>query len=122
MNKPTLFKVAVILFALSSLLSIIVSLPGVIDPNISDGIPPFVIALGAILGAAGLVSAWGAWRGQKWAIWLTIFICVVGGLSALPGLLFAPNNIARVGAIAGVAIPIFVIAVFLLYRPTVSQS
>jgi hypothetical protein len=122
MNKPTLFKVAVILFAIESIFNIIASLPGVIGPNITDGIPEFVIVLSTILGAAGLISAWGAWQGQKWGIWMTIALSIVGGLSALPGVLFAPNNIARVAAIAGVAISIFVIAVFLLYRPTVTQS
>ena len=122
MNKPTLFKTAVILFAIQSIVNVILTLPGVIDPNITDGIPPFVIVLSTIIGAAGLVAAWGAWRGQKWAIWLTIALSMVGGLSALPGILFAPNNIARVSAIITVAVSIFVIVVFLFYRPTTTQS
>jgi hypothetical protein len=122
MNNPTLFKTAVILFALSNIVNIILTLPGVVDPSITDGIPPFVIVLSTILGAAGLVSAWGAWQGQKWGIWLTIILCVLGGLSALPGVLFAPNNIARVSAILGVTISAFVIIVLLRYRPIATQS
>ena len=122
MNKPALFKTAVITFALFSIFNVIVTLPGVINPNISERIPPFIIVLSTILGVAGLFSAWGAWQGQKWGIWFTIILSLVGGLSALPGLLFAPNPIARIAAIIGVIIPIFVIVVFLLYRPMATQS
>ena len=122
MNKPTLYKTAVILFAILSIFNVIFFLPGVLDPNLTEGIPPFVIVLAAMVGAVGLVAAWGAWQGQKWGIWLTIALCVVNGLSALPGVLGAPNNIARVSAIISVAVSIFVIVVLLLYRPTATQS
>ena len=122
MNKPTLYKTTVILFAILSIVNVILSLPGVLDPNLTEGIPPFVIVLSTMVGAVGLVAAWGAWQGQKWGIWLTIALCVVNGLSALPGVLFAPNNFARVSAIIGVAVSIFVIVVLLLYRPTATQS
>lgn len=122
MNKPTVFKTAVIAHALLSIFSVIVSLPGVIDPGITDGIPPFVIVLSTVIGAAGIVSAWGALQGQKWGIWLTIFLNIISGLSALPGVLFAPNNFAHASAIVGVIITIFVVVVFLRYRPGVAQS
>ncbi|MCP4416909.1 MAG: hypothetical protein GY805_09825 [Chloroflexi bacterium] len=121
MNKPTLFKTAVILFALMNIFSIITSLLGILNPALTEGIPPFVIVLSTILGATGLVSAWGAWQGQKWGIWLTISLSVVGGLSALPGVLLGPNNFARTSAIIGVVIQIFAIVVFLRYRPTVTH-
>ena len=122
MNKPTLYRTAVILFAIQSLVNVIFSLPGLPGSNLTEGIPPFVIVLGTIAGAAGLVAAWGAWRGQKWGIWLTIALCVVNGLSALPGVLFAPNNLLQVSAIITVAVAIFVIVVLLLYRPTATQT
>lgn len=122
MSKPTLYKTTVILFAILSIVNVILSLPGVLDPNLTEGIPPFVMVLSTMVAAVGLVAAWGAWQGQKWGIWLTIALCLVNGLSALPGVLFAPNNFARVSAIIGVAVSIFVIVVLLLYRPTATQS
>ena len=122
MNKPNLFKTAVIAHAVLSIFSVILALPGVLDPTLTDGIPPVIVALITIFGAVGLVSAWGAWQGQKWGIWLTIAFNVVNGLSALPGVLFAPNTFARISAIVGVAIAIFVIVVFLRFRPAVAHS
>ena len=122
MNKPTLYKTAVILFAIMSIFNIILFLPGLLGSNLTEGIPPFVMVLGAMAGAAGLVAAWGAWQGQKWGIWLTIALCLLNGLSALPGILGGPNNFSRVSATIFVAVSIFVIVVLLLYRPTATQS
>ena len=122
MNKPTLFKTAVIISALSSIYGIIVALPGVMEASGLDGVPPVVIILGAVLNSAGLVGAWGAWQGQKWGIWLVIILSAMGLLLTLPGILFAPNNGARVIAIISISISIFVIVVFLRYRPIVTQS
>ena len=122
MNKPTLYKSAVILFAILSIVSVMFSLPGLLGSNLTEGIPQFVIILGTTAGAAGLVAAWGAWQGQKWGIWLAIALSVVNGLSALPGVLGGPSNFARAGASFGVAVSIFVIVVLLLYRPTATQS
>jgi hypothetical protein len=122
MNKPTLYKTAVILFALLSLVNVVFSLPGMTSSTLTEGLPPVVIVLGAMAGAAGLVAAWGAWKGQKWGIWLAIALSIVNGLSAAPGLLFAPNNFLRVSAIITVAVSIFIVAVLLLYRPTAAQT
>lgn len=122
MNKPNLFKTAVIIFALSSIYGIIVALPGMMEASGLAGVPPVVIILGAILNSAGLVGAWGAWQGQKWGIWLTIILNAIGLLLTLPGILFAPNNGARAIAITSITISIFVIIVFLRYRPTVAHA
>ncbi len=122
MNKPTLYKSAVILFALLSVFTVIFFLPGMLNPSVTTDIPPIVGALGVMIGAVGLVAAWGAWKGQKWGIWLAIALCALNGLLALPGVLGAPNNIARVGAIITVAVAIFVIVVFLLNRPITTPT
>lgn len=122
MNKPTLYKSAVILFALLSVFTIIFFLPGMLNPSVTTDIPPIVGALGVMIGAVGLVASWGAWKGQKWGIWLAIALCALNGLLALPGVLGAPNNIARVGAIITVAVAIFVIVVFLLNRPITTPT
>ena len=91
------------------------------DQGFAAGIPQGVIILAAMSGVAGLFAAYGAWQGKKWGVWLTLFLCAVGILSALPGVLFAPNNAARASAIIGIAISIFVI-VALLRRPKAAAS
>ena len=77
------------------------------------GVPQFVIVLSAILGVAGLVSAYGAWQGQRWGIGLTILVEAVSGLLALPGVLDGPTPFASISALIGVISAIFVIAVML---------
>lgn len=120
MPRTTLYKTAVIVHALSSLAGIFFALPALLQgpdaAGIAQGVPQVVLVLIAFLGVAGLVSAYGAWQGQKWGIWLTIVVRAVDGLLALPGVLSAPTPAARISAIAGVAIAIFVIVVMLL-RP-----
>jgi len=120
MNQSTLYKIAVILFAILSLYSVVFSIPALLggpeNQGAAAGIPQVVILLGALTGVAGLVAAYGAWRGQKWGIWLVIILSAVNTVAALPGVLFAPSTFARISAIAGVAVSIFIIVV-LLRRP-----
>ena len=80
-----------------------------------------MIVLGTLLGVAGLISAYGAWYGQKWGIWLTIVTEALNGLLGLPGVLFAPTPFARISSIVGVLIALFVIVV-MLYRPKTAFS
>ncbi|HRN68172.1 MAG TPA: hypothetical protein PK205_09555 [Promineifilum sp.] len=125
MNHSPLYKTAVILFALFSLVNVVATMPPLLggpeDQGFAAGIPQGVIILAAMSGVAGLFAAYGAWRGQKWGVWLTLFLCAVGILSALPGVLFAPNNAARASAIIGIVVSIFVI-VALLRRPKAAAS
>ena len=125
MNQSTLYKTAVILFAGLSLYSVVFSIPALLggpdNQGTALGIPQFIIVLGALTGVAGLVAAYGAWKRQKWGIWLAIILSAVNGLSALPGVLFAPNNTARMLAIGGVLLSIFVIVV-LLRQPKLATN
>ncbi|RME48966.1 MAG: hypothetical protein D6791_02005, partial [Chloroflexi bacterium] len=83
--------------------------------------PQVVLVVVALLGVAGLVSAYGAWQGQKWGVWLTIVVEAVNGILALPGVLVGPSTFARTSAIASVLIALLVI-VALLRRPAVTPS
>jgi uncharacterized membrane protein (DUF2068 family) len=51
----------------------------------SEGVPEFVIYLGAVLGIAGLVASLGLWILRKWGIWLTIVVSELDLLSAALG-------------------------------------
>jgi uncharacterized membrane protein (DUF2068 family) len=120
MTRDPLYKTAVIVHAAGSFFNVIFAFPALLGgpdaQGIAAGIPQVVIVLAALLGVAGLVSAYGAWFGQKWGIWLTIITEALNGLLALPGVLFAPNAAGRLSAIIGVLVAIFVI-LMMLRRP-----
>jgi hypothetical protein len=120
MKQTLLYKSAVILHALTSFLSILLAMPALLggpkSATLMQGVPPIVIVLSALLGVAGLVSAYGAWYGQKWGIGLTIFLEAIGGLLALPGVLDGPTPFLKLSALTGVLSAIFVIVV-MLRRP-----
>ncbi len=119
MKRTRLYKAAVIIHALSSITGIVQTFPlllrGPNDPG-NPAIPYEVIVWVALLSVAGIISAYGAWYGQKWGIWLSVLTEALNGLLALPGVLFAPTESLRISAIASVLIALFVIFA-LLYRP-----
>lgn len=120
MTRDPLYKTAVIVHAVGSFFTVFFAFPALLGgpdaQGVGAGIPQVVIVLAALLGVAGLVSAYGAWYGQKWGIWLTIITEALNGLLALPGVLAAPSAIAQISAIASVLVAIFVIVV-MLRRP-----
>ncbi len=119
MKQTRLYKAAVIVHALSSIYVIVETFPlllrGPNNPG-NPAIPWIVVVLAALLSVVGILSAYGAWYGQKWGVWLTVVTEALNGLLALPGVLFAPTDTLRISAIVSVLVPLFVISA-LLYRP-----
>jgi hypothetical protein len=95
-SRPLPVTVAVFLLALLSLANLLSPLMP------SEGVPAFVNYLGVVLGVLGLVGAAGLLLLKRWALWLTIVVCVLNILSAAPGLAFAPTPTLRVLATVGV--------------------
>jgi hypothetical protein len=96
-QRPLPVAIAGVLLALLSLLNLMLPLLP------SEGVPAFVIYLSVALGVAGFLAAAGLWRLKRWSLWPTIIICLIGILSAAPGLTEAPNALLRVLATLGVA-------------------
>lgn len=125
MNHSPLYKLAIILFALLCVLTVVTFIPAMLggpdNQSTVAGIPQVIIIFATLVSVAGLVAAYGAWQGQKWGKWLVIILSAVNGLSALPGVTAAPSDFARIASIITVLICFFVIVVLLL-RPKMIAS
>ena len=108
-SRPGPVTVAAIIQALFSLLS----LPGPLLPG-SEGVPAVVLYSGIVLGVAGLVASAGLWMLKNWGLWLTILVNLLGGLSAAPGVVAAPNATLQAAATVGILISVLVIVLVLL--------
>ena len=118
LSRSNALKTAAVLSFLASAYSIIFSLPMIaqgaaaVDQG-GDAPPYFILVLAVILGVVGIVAAYGCWKGMRWGVVLTIIINLLGGLSAAPGILFAPSTELFISASAGVAISIVIIVLCL---------
>ena len=125
MTQTNLYNTAVIVHTLNRIFMVAADFPALMQGPPAEGplagVPQVVLVVVALLGVAGLVSAYVAWQGQKWGVWLTIVVEAVNGILALPGVLVAPSTFARTAAIASVLIALFVI-VALLRRPKMASS
>jgi peptidoglycan/LPS O-acetylase OafA/YrhL len=89
--------------AIAAILLALLSLPNLIFPLLpSEGVPAFIIYSNVVWGVAGLVAAAGLWMLKRWSMWLTIVLCVLGILSAAPGIGGAPTTFLQVLATTGV--------------------
>ena len=95
-QRPLPVAIAVVLLALLSLQSLIFPLLS------TEGVPAFIVYLNVVWGVAGLIAAAGLWRLKRWSMWLVIVLCVLGILSAAPGITAAPTAPLQVLATAGV--------------------
>jgi peptidoglycan/LPS O-acetylase OafA/YrhL len=83
--------------------------PGAEEP------PAFFLYLGYVVGVVGIVLAVGLWMMKWWSFWLTIVVCVLNFLLALPGVLFAPGVALK--AFNGIAVIVAVLIVVLVMLP-----
>src|SRR3569623_2139997 len=118
MTRSRSYLLAAVLQALLSLADLATSLNnlprGAVATDRAGDSPPYaILLLAVIVGAAGLVAAYGVWRGQKWAVILTILLRTLDGLAALPGLL-VPNLSLQILAGVGVALSALGIGLLLL--------
>ena len=88
-RRPQPLSVAAILLVLLSVFGFPwpyeILFPGAEEP------PAFILYLGYVVGVVGIVVAVGLWMMKRWSLWLTIVVCVLNFLLALPGVLFAPG-------------------------------
>ena len=108
-SRPVPVTIAAVIQVLFSLLS----LPGPLLPG-SEGVPAVVLYSGIVQGGVGLVASAGLWMLKKWGLWLTIVVNVLGGLSAAPGVVAAPNAPLQAAAVAGVVVSALIIVLVVL--------
>lgn len=117
MNRPKTYTIAAMIQFVVSLIAAgeaLSSLPqGAVALDNMEGPGYGFTVLGLILGLAGLFSAFGVWKAQKWGVILTIIIRAVDGLTALPGILFSPTLEGKIAASLGVLIAAVVIVLLL---------
>ena len=97
----------------------LIDLPrGAADLDVISNSPPyFVMVITTLIGALGLISAYGVWRSQRWGVILTIVLRAVDGLLALPGIFWAPTASLSVMATIGVIVSVAIIVLLLRSSP-----
>ena len=116
LSRTTALKIAAGLSFVLSALSVAGALPLIAQGAANSGAeaPPYaVILLGLITGIVGMVAAFGAWKGQRWGVILTILANLLNGLAAAPGVLFAPTTGWWLAASVTVAASIVIIVLCL---------
>jgi uncharacterized membrane protein YccC len=118
LSRSTALKTAAVLSFLLSAFSIILGLPLIAqgyEAVVQGGATPpyFVLMLAVILGVVGIVAAYGCWKQMRWGVILTIIVNLLNGLSAAPGILFAPTTQFFVSASVTVALSIVIIVLCL---------
>jgi hypothetical protein len=106
--RPQPVSVAAILLAL-------LSLPNVLYPLLAlEGELVPLIYLTVAFGVAGLIAA-GLWMLKRWALWLTIIVCLLGGIfSWAPVIPQAPSVLHQGLAVVVAAGSVLIIVLVLL--------
>jgi hypothetical protein len=95
-RRPSAVTIAAVLLALLGLQSLAFPL------FVSEGVPAFVVYTNVVFGVAGIIAAAGLWALKRWAAWATIVLCVLGIVSAAPGIAGAPTVLLQVLAATGI--------------------
>jgi len=127
LTRSTALKIAAVLSLLIGVSTVVFALPlisrGADAVNQGSDAPPYVIVLLAvILGVIAIVAAYGTWKGQRWGIILTILANALNGLSAAPGLLFAPSPTLLIAATITVVLSIIIIVLCLWRDRTLAPA
>ena len=109
--RPQPVTVAAVLLAL-------LSLPNVLYPLLAlEGELVPLIYLTVVFGVAGLIAAAGLWMLKRWALWLSIIVCALGGIfSWAPVIPAAPTALHR--GLAAVVVVGSVLIIVLVVLPT----
>jgi uncharacterized membrane protein (DUF2068 family) len=121
-TRPRTYTIAAILQFLLSAMNGIVSVPFLMRGTTSEAPPFFVELLLFATAILGFISAYGIWRNQRWGVIVTILLCILTALVALPGLLFAPGVIGKVASLATVAPAIAIVVLLLWPKPKTSST
>lgn len=120
LSRPTALKIAAVIsfsmaaVTLANIVPFITRGAASLDTSVDS--PPFLIVMLAFITAiVAVVVAYGTWKQQRWGIILTIMANLVNGVSATPGILFAPNTALFIFSVVTVILSI-VIGVLCLWR------
>lgn len=102
--------------ALAAIVLAILSLLSLATPLLAEdgGLPPLIVAGAVVFGALGLVAVAGLWTRTAWGAWIAVIVSAFNGVSAAPGLAFAPSAMLRMSAIVTVAGSLLIIVLVLL--------
>lgn len=81
--------------------------------NDGSGPPFFMVLLSSAMDVLAIVTAYGLWRGLRWAVILAIVISAFGTLSGLGSAVFAGDSGTRMFAAVGVVLSIITIVLCL---------
>jgi uncharacterized membrane protein len=106
MSRSRSIVVAAALAAALSLVNIITALvllpQGSDKVNSSNNQPPYaVVMITVVVGAIGLVSAYAAFRRQRWGVLVTLLLMILNVLLNLPGIPFGPTLLDKVSSAGG---------------------
>ena len=130
MNRPKTYTIAAIIQLAVSLWAVGDALNDLRQGAALAGEIPiaafyFFQAIWLIIGLAGIFSAYGVWKNQRWGVILTIVLRGFEGLMALPGILSTEPFAVKIPAFIFLSIAVVVIALLLWPREKdmpVSQS
>src|ERR687897_509012 len=101
--------------SVAAVLLVLLSLPNVLYPLLAlEGELLPLIYLTVVFGVAGLIAAAGLWMLKRWALWLSIAVCLLGGIfSWVPVIPQAPTalywGLAAVVVVSSILIIVLVV-------------